>query len=75
MKDYTLSKENIAELEKFHRSLRDKRHAPWLASKVRSRRTICHCSSRCCWCWEWRVGGFFLVFLAVWVNFGLGLTI
>jgi len=26
MKDYTLSKE-IAELEKFHRSLRDKRHA------------------------------------------------
>jgi hypothetical protein len=25
MKDYTLSKEEIAELEKFHRSLRDKR--------------------------------------------------
>ena len=27
MKDYTLSKEKIAELEKFHRSLRDKRQA------------------------------------------------
>jgi len=27
MKDYTLSKETIAELEKFHRSLRDKRQA------------------------------------------------
>jgi hypothetical protein len=27
MKDYTLSKENIAELEKFHHSLRDKRQA------------------------------------------------
>jgi transposase len=27
MKDYTLSKERIAELEKFHRSLRDKRQA------------------------------------------------
>jgi len=27
MKDYTLSKEEIAELEKFHRSLRDKRQA------------------------------------------------
>jgi len=27
MKDYTLSKENIGELEKFHRSLRDKRQA------------------------------------------------
>jgi len=25
MKDYTLSKEKIAELEKYHRSLRDKR--------------------------------------------------
>jgi hypothetical protein len=25
MKDYTLSRETIAELEKFHRSLRDKR--------------------------------------------------
>ncbi len=27
MKDYTLSKEKIAALEKFHRSLRDKRQA------------------------------------------------
>jgi hypothetical protein len=27
MRDYTLSKEKIAELEKFHRSLRDKRQA------------------------------------------------
>jgi hypothetical protein len=27
MKDYTLSKERIAELEEFHRSLRDKRQA------------------------------------------------
>ncbi len=27
MKDYSLSKEQIAELEKFHRSLRDKRQA------------------------------------------------
>ncbi len=27
MKDYTLSKEKVAELEKFHRSLRDKRRA------------------------------------------------
>jgi hypothetical protein len=27
MKDYTLSREKIAELEKFHRSLRDKRQA------------------------------------------------
>jgi len=27
MKDYTLSKEEIAELEKFHRTLRDKRQA------------------------------------------------
>ena len=27
MKDYTLSKQKIAELEKFHRSLRDKRQA------------------------------------------------
>ncbi len=27
MKDYMSSKEKIAELEKFHRSLRDKRHA------------------------------------------------
>jgi len=27
MKDYTLSKEEIAELEKLHRSLRDKRQA------------------------------------------------
>ncbi len=27
MKNYTLSKEKIAELEKLHRSLRDKRHA------------------------------------------------
>jgi hypothetical protein len=27
MKDYTLSKEEIAELEKFHRFLRDKRQA------------------------------------------------
>ncbi len=27
MKDYTLSKEKIAELEKVHRSLRDKRQA------------------------------------------------
>jgi hypothetical protein len=31
MKDYKLSKEKIAELEKFHRSLRDKRQAHrWL---------------------------------------------
>jgi hypothetical protein len=27
MKDYTLSKEKITELEKFHRPLRDKRQA------------------------------------------------
>ncbi len=27
MKDYTLSKEKLAELEKFHRTLRDKRQA------------------------------------------------
>ena len=27
MKDYTLSKDKIAELERFHRSLRDKRQA------------------------------------------------
>ena len=27
MKDYTLSKEKIAKLEKYHRSLRDKRQA------------------------------------------------
>jgi len=45
MKDYTLSKEKIAELEKFHRTLRDKRQADrvkavialskgWLAAQI-----------------------------------------
>ncbi len=34
MKDYTLSKEKIAELEKFHRSLRDKRQADRVKSVI-----------------------------------------
>jgi hypothetical protein len=42
MKDYTLSKEEIAELEKFHRSLRDKR--PGTISNIISKAV-----SRRCW--------------------------
>src|SRR4030042_2762075 len=34
MKDYTLSKEKIAELEKFHRSLRDKHQADRVKSVI-----------------------------------------
>ena len=52
MKDYRLSKEKIAELEKFHRSLRDKRQADrikavlalsrgWAAARVPSAGLTC----------------------------------